>query len=93
MEVSLSTEPWSDPDKIRDFLGDRGTIQQIEGAKITLTVPNGPDLPNTLDDIEHKKVELGISGMSVSLITLEQVFLRLVSKFSIFGQILSNFIF
>lgn len=84
MEVSLSTETWSDPDRIRDFLGNRGKIQQIEGAKITLSIPNSPDLPDTLDDIDARKIELGISGMSVSLITLEQVFLRLVSKFSTF---------
>lgn len=43
---------------------------------MVFNVPYTPELPQDLDKIEEKKEELGVNGISVSLITLEQVFLK-----------------
>ncbi|XP_008203603.1 phospholipid-transporting ATPase ABCA1 isoform X2 [Nasonia vitripennis] len=76
IEVTLSTESWCDPQRIRNELDSRGQILNIDGGKIVLSVPNSPELPDYLDKIEMQKKNLGVTGMSVSLITLEQVFLK-----------------
>lgn len=47
-----------------------------EDGKVILSVPYSDRLPETLDNVESMKSSLGITGISVSLITLEQVFLK-----------------
>ena len=51
-------------------------ILNADGSKVVLSIPYTPELPDSLDKIETNKKELGVTGMSVSLITLEQVFLK-----------------
>jgi len=43
-------------------------------------VPYTDSLPQSLDKVESEKKNLGITGISVSLITLEQVFLKYVCR-------------
>lgn len=76
VEVTLSVESSCYPEKILYELDCRGKIVSQDGSKIVVSVPNSPDLPQALDKVELKKKELGISGLSVSLISLEQVFLK-----------------
>ncbi|XP_008205027.1 phospholipid-transporting ATPase ABCA1 [Nasonia vitripennis] len=76
VEVTLSTESWCDPEKIQSHLDSPSTIVNADGSTIQLSIPNTPELPDSLDKLESNKSELGITGMSVSLITLEQVFLK-----------------
>ena len=82
IEVTLSTESWCDPQRIRNELDSRGQIVNIDGGKIVLSIPHTLDLPDSLDRMEINKKELGVTGMSVSLITLEQVFLKYVRQFT-----------
>lgn len=76
MEVTLSTNPNCDSENVRKLLGQRAEIINYDGARLILSVPYTNELPDALDNIESKKKSLGITGMSVSLITLEQVFLK-----------------
>ncbi|XP_058807246.1 phospholipid-transporting ATPase ABCA1-like isoform X2 [Phymastichus coffea] len=76
IEVTLSTESTCDPQRICNELDTRSQILNVDGGKIVLSIPYTPELPDSLDRMEMKKKELGITGMSVSLITLEQVFLK-----------------
>ena len=76
MEVTLSIEQWCDSEKIRSFIDNRAEIISNDGSKIVLVIPHDSELPDKLDNIESKKKEFGITGMSVSLITMEQVFLK-----------------
>lgn len=78
IEVTLSTESWCDPQRIRDELDPRGQILNTDGGKMVLSIPYSHVLPDSLDRMELRKKELGVTGMSVSLITLEQVFLKYV---------------
>ncbi|XP_014205585.1 ATP-binding cassette sub-family A member 2-like [Copidosoma floridanum] len=77
VEITLSTEPWCNPESIRTYLGSRSKILNSDGNKNVISVPYTPELPDALDRTESNKRHLGITGMSVSLITLEQVFLRI----------------
>ena len=74
--MTISIEPSSDPEKIRKFLDANAKIVSNDGSKIVLNVPNTPEFPDILDETERQKSYLGITGISVSLITLEQVFLK-----------------
>lgn len=76
IEVTLSTESWCEPQKVCNELDVRGQILNVDGGKIVLSIPYSQELPDSLDKMELKKKEFGITGMSVSLITLEQVFLK-----------------
>jgi len=58
----------------------------VDSEKIVLSVPYTDSLPESLDKVESEKKNLGVTGISVSLITLEQVFLKYV--FSYFQHIL-----
>ena len=80
--MTLSTESWSDPRGICSEFDSRGQIINIDGGKIVLSVPYTPELPDSLDKMELRKKQLGVTGISVSLITLEQVFLKYVQQFS-----------
>ncbi|XP_015109411.1 ATP-binding cassette sub-family A member 2 isoform X2 [Diachasma alloeum] len=76
VEVTLSVEPWCDPSKIiREIKVPAELLNQDEG-KMVLAIPQVKSLPEALDHLESSRKDLGITGMSVSIITLEQVFLR-----------------
>lgn len=72
----MSIESWCEPLKICNYLGSQSEITSTDGSKIQLSIPQSPALPDLLDKLENNKTELGITGISVSLITLEQVFLK-----------------
>lgn len=55
-------------------------VVNLERGKMVFSIPCSDEVPDILDSIESKKTSLGITGISVSLITLEQVFLKLVRK-------------
>lgn len=74
--MTLSTQPWCDPEKIHGILDPQSEILNADGGKVVMSIPHTPELPDSLDKIEANKKELGVTGMSVSLITLEQVFLK-----------------
>ncbi|XP_014205582.1 ATP-binding cassette sub-family A member 3-like isoform X2 [Copidosoma floridanum] len=76
VEVTLSVEPWSNNKRILDELNSQGNIISADASKIVISLPNSPDLPDALDKLEGMKKELGVSGLSVSLLSLEQVFLK-----------------
>lgn len=78
LEVTLSTKSWSNPEDIQNYLDQQSKILNVDGNKIVISVPNTSELPNFLDKIENYKDNLGITGTSVSMISLEQVFIKYV---------------
>jgi ATP-binding cassette subfamily A (ABC1) protein 3 len=74
--VTLSIEPWCNIEKLYEKLNSNDNIHNKDGNRIIMSIPNSPNLPDWLDNLENCKSEFGISGLSVSLITLEQVFLK-----------------
>ncbi|KAJ8686327.1 hypothetical protein QAD02_022121, partial [Eretmocerus hayati] len=76
VEVTLSTEPWCDMNNVCNELNNQMRVVNESSGKMVVCVPNTSDLPDSLDRLESKKTLLGVSGLSVSLISLEQVFLR-----------------
>ncbi|XP_011306970.1 retinal-specific ATP-binding cassette transporter, partial [Fopius arisanus] len=80
VEVTLSIEPWCDPSKIIQEVGISAQLLSQDEGKMVLTIPQVESLPQTLDHLESSRNALGITGMSVSLITLEQVFLRVTRE-------------
>lgn len=77
MEVTLSIDARTcQPEKVLGALSPRGRIVSRDNARLVLNVPSEDTLPDALDRLECRKTELGVTGMSVSLITLEQVFLK-----------------
>ncbi|KAL0101172.1 hypothetical protein PUN28_018788 [Cardiocondyla obscurior] len=80
MEVTLSTKSWCIPDKVISKFDSRTQQLSLDKEKIVLNVPYTDSLPQSLDKVESEKNKLGVTGISVSLITLEQVFLKIVKK-------------
>lgn len=78
MEVTLSTKSWCIPEKVISKFDSRAEQLSIDSEKIVLNVPYTDSLPQSLDKVENEKKNLGVTGISVSLITLEQVFLKYV---------------
>lgn len=76
MEVTLSTEDGCDIEEIKKQFSEESQLISFDGGKIVFSIPFNDRLPNDLDKIEDEKTKLGVTGISVSLITLEQVFLR-----------------
>lgn len=74
--MTLSTEKGYDLEKIRNQLTEGSQLINLDGGKMVFSVPYTSQLPDDLDKIEEKKKDLGVNGISVSLITLEQVFLK-----------------
>ncbi|XP_035743056.1 phospholipid-transporting ATPase ABCA1-like [Vespa mandarinia] len=79
IEVVLSTKSWCDPEKVINKFDLRSQVT-LEKEKIVLSVPYTEDLPLSLDRIENQKTTLGVTGINVSLITLEQVFLKIIKR-------------
>ncbi|XP_039306572.1 retinal-specific phospholipid-transporting ATPase ABCA4 [Solenopsis invicta] len=80
IEVTLSTKSWCSPEKVISKFDDRTQQLSVDSEKIVLNVPYTDSLSQSLDKVESEKKELGVTGISVSLITLEQVFLQIVKK-------------
>lgn len=78
VEITLSTKSWCEPEKIVNKFDSRTEQLSIDTEKIVLNVPYTDSLSQSLDSVESQKKKLGITGISVSLITLEQVFLKYV---------------
>jgi len=78
IEVTLSTKSSCIPERIISKFHAKVQQLSVDREKIVLNVPYNDDLPQSLDKIESKKKSLGVTGISVSLITLEQVFLKYV---------------
>ncbi|XP_011699647.1 PREDICTED: uncharacterized protein LOC105456952 [Wasmannia auropunctata] len=80
IEVTLSTKSWCIPEKVISKFDSRTEQLSVDSEKIVLNVPFTDSLPRSLDQVESEKSKLGVTGISVSLITLEQVFLKIVKK-------------
>ncbi|XP_011644080.1 retinal-specific ATP-binding cassette transporter-like [Pogonomyrmex barbatus] len=80
IEVTLSTKSWCSPEKIISKFDSRTQQLSVDSEKIVLNVPFTDSLPQSLDKVENEKKKLGVTGISVSLITLEQVFLKIIKK-------------
>ncbi|XP_018365508.1 PREDICTED: retinal-specific ATP-binding cassette transporter-like [Trachymyrmex cornetzi] len=78
IEVTLSTKSWCVPEKIISKFDSRTQQLSVDSEKIVLNVPYTDSLPQSLDKVESERKQLGVTGISVSLITLEQVFLKIV---------------
>ncbi|KAJ8686329.1 hypothetical protein QAD02_022123 [Eretmocerus hayati] len=76
VEVTLSVEPWCDTKTVLNELSRQGKMISQDGGKVVFGIPNSPTLPDSLDKLENTKKTYGVTGLSVSLISLEQVFLR-----------------
>lgn len=76
VEVTLSIKSWCEPEKIINKFDKRTQQLSVDSEKIVLNIPYTDSLPQSLDSVESEKKKLGITGISVSLITLEQVFLK-----------------
>ena len=80
IEVTLSTKSWCIPEKVISKFDSRAQQLSVDSEKIVLNVPYTESLPQSLDKVESEKKKLGVTGISVSLITLEQVFLKYVRQ-------------
>nr|XP_034183985.1 retinal-specific phospholipid-transporting ATPase ABCA4-like [Osmia lignaria] len=80
LEVTLSTKSWCNSEKVINKFDARTQQINVDSEKIVLSVPNTDTLPQILDKIENQKKKLGVTGISVSLITLEEVFLKVIKK-------------
>ena len=76
VEVTLSIEPWCDLGKIIETIDLNSQILSQDDGQAVLAIPFADNLPYALDALEKEKKKLGITGLSVSIITLEQVFIR-----------------
>ncbi|XP_076395704.1 phospholipid-transporting ATPase ABCA3 isoform X2 [Megachile rotundata] len=80
LEVTLSTKSWCNSEKVINKFDARTQQISVDSEKIVLSVPNTETLPQILDKVENQKKKLGVTGISVSLITLEEVFLKVIKK-------------
>ncbi|XP_017755068.1 PREDICTED: ATP-binding cassette sub-family A member 1-like [Eufriesea mexicana] len=80
IEVTLSTKSWCNADQIINNFDPRTQQISVDSKKIVLSVPNTETLPLSLDKVDSQKNNLGITGISVSLITLEEVFLKVIKN-------------
>ncbi|XP_015588178.1 ATP-binding cassette sub-family A member 1 isoform X2 [Cephus cinctus] len=80
LEVTLSTESWSDSKRIQDAIGLNAQVRSLGNGRIALSIPPTEELPRRLDNLEQQKKQLGVTGISLSIITLEQVFLMITEE-------------
>ncbi|XP_039306683.1 retinal-specific phospholipid-transporting ATPase ABCA4 isoform X2 [Solenopsis invicta] len=80
IEVTLSTESSCIPEKVISKFESKIQQLSVDNEKIVLNIPYTDSLPQSLDKVESEKKKLGVTGISVSLITLEQVYLKIVKK-------------
>ncbi|XP_012253261.2 phospholipid-transporting ATPase ABCA1-like isoform X1 [Athalia rosae] len=75
-KITLSIESSYDYEKIQSIVGSEARIDTGTYGRLVISIPMTNSLPEILDKMETNKTELGITGVSVSTITLEEVFLR-----------------
>ncbi|XP_076238688.1 ATP-binding cassette sub-family A member 17 isoform X2 [Calliopsis andreniformis] len=80
LEVTLSTKSWCNSEKVINIFDPRTQPLHVDKEKILLSVPHTEILPESLDKVESQKTNLGVTGISVSLITLEEIFLKVIKK-------------
>ncbi|XP_014296992.1 phospholipid-transporting ATPase ABCA1 [Microplitis demolitor] len=80
VEITLSTEDWFDVTNISHEIGVTVQVVNQNDGKTVLIIPHIDNLPQALDKLELSKKQLGITGISVSMITLEQVFLQVTRE-------------
>ncbi|XP_044010225.1 phospholipid-transporting ATPase ABCA3-like [Aphidius gifuensis] len=80
VEVTLSLESGCDTAKILEIIGEDVKTLNQRNDSIVLAIPNSESLPETLDKLELSKKKLGITGISASIITLEQVFVKVTEE-------------
>ncbi|KAF7992262.1 hypothetical protein HCN44_001587 [Aphidius gifuensis] len=80
VEVTLSVDPGCNVAKISEEIEINVNVLSEGDGKIVLAIPKTESLPEALDKLESSKKKLGITGMSVSIITLEQVFLKITKE-------------
>lgn len=78
IEITLSTKSWCNSEKVINKFDPRTQKISVDSEKIVLSAPNTETLPQSLDKVESQKKKMGVTGISVSLITLEEVFLKCV---------------
>ncbi|XP_033219403.1 phospholipid-transporting ATPase ABCA1-like isoform X2 [Belonocnema kinseyi] len=80
IEVTLSTADVCNLEKIKNQLKGKSHLINLDGTRIVFSIPYSDPLADDLDKIEERKKELGVNDISVSLINLEQVFLRATTE-------------
>lgn len=80
IEVTLSVTTWCNTESIRQELGVQSELLKLEDETMTLCCPCSEKLFESLDRIENQKREFGVISVKVSLITLEQVVLKVTKK-------------
>ncbi|XP_032690164.1 phospholipid-transporting ATPase ABCA1-like isoform X2 [Odontomachus brunneus] len=80
VEITLSVKSSCKPKKIMNKFHSKMQQLSIDKEKIVLNVPYSDSLPQSLDSVESEKKKLGVTGINVSLITLEQVFLKIAEE-------------
>ena len=80
IEITLSTKSWCNSEKVINKFDPRTQQISVDSEKIVLSAPNTETLPQSLDKVESQKKKMGVTGISVSLITLEEVFLKVIKK-------------
>lgn len=76
MEITCSTTESCNAERVWFLFGDTAEITSVDNGRLKLAVSQTPDLPTKLDQLESEKEHLGVTGISVSAITLEEVLIR-----------------
>lgn len=93
LEITLTTLSTRDTQLILNELGPEAQISYEDPSQLVINIPNSTELPDFLDNLEVKKVYLGIMGISVSSMSLDEIFLKYFEKdkyFDIFINISST---
>ncbi|KAF7990497.1 hypothetical protein HCN44_000302 [Aphidius gifuensis] len=80
VKVTLSLKSSCDTAKILEIIGEDVKTLNQRNDSIVLAIPNSESLPETLDKLEFSKKKLGITGISASIITLEQIFVKVTEE-------------
>ncbi|XP_033225197.1 phospholipid-transporting ATPase ABCA1-like isoform X2 [Belonocnema kinseyi] len=80
IEITFSITSWCDTEIVRKELSEETELLRLEDETMVICVPYTDQLAESLDEIESKKRDLGVTAINVSLVTLEQVFLKVTKK-------------
>ncbi|XP_033225198.1 ATP-binding cassette sub-family A member 17-like isoform X3 [Belonocnema kinseyi] len=80
IEITFSITSWCDTEIVRKELSEETELLRLEDETMVICVPYTDQLAESLDEIESKKRDLGVTAINVSLVTLEQVFLNSFCK-------------
>lgn len=76
LEATLSIEESADPLKIKGEFPEDAIIVSSKQGKLSLNISSSKESAESLDKVAEKKNELGVTDISVSPVTLEQIFLK-----------------